>query len=220
MVVAPLLLAVITLQSMSLADRLSIFPVYRHQYPVDAIQHMVDHQLQGRVVVCFNWAQYAIAALAPESTVQFDGRFRTCYPRVVADMHFDFLKGDRFGPRNRTPESGPIQPGRVLQHGNPELVLLDRRYRFATSTIEEQAAQGNWVLLYRDRVADVWGTSSRFGDPASQDFVPDSHRVLDDSPRNGYFHWPALPEYGESGRDVLGTDDPSSALLSLRNRTP
>ena len=139
---------------------------------------------------------------------------------MVADMHFDFLKGDRFGPRNRAAESGPIQPGRVLQYGNPELVLLDRRYRFATSTMREQAAQGNWVLLYRDQVADVWGATSRFGDPASPDYVPDSRRVLDESSRNGYFHWPALPDYEEREQEELGTDDPRGALLSLRNQTP
>lgn len=194
---ATLLLGGIALQSMALADRLANFPVYRRQYPVDAIQYMVDHQLQGRVVVCFNWAQYAIAALAPHSTVQFDGRFRTCYPRVVADMHFDFLAGDHGGQRNRHPDSGPVDPYRVLEYGDPELVLLDRQYEMARSVMEEQASADppRWVRLYRDRIAEVWGRADRFDDPDSPDYLPTEQRVSDRSPRSGAFNWPALPDY-------------------------
>lgn len=194
---AAIILGAITLQSMVLADRLSNFPVQRHRYPVDAVQFMVDHGLQGRLIVCFNWAQYAIAALAPHSTVQFDGRFRTCYPRVVADMHFDFLDGEHGGMRNRHPDSGPIDPERVLDYRNPELVLLDRNYKHARAILEAESEKENprWVRLYRDLVAEVWGRANRFDDPASPDYFPPERRVSDRSPRDGVFDWPALPDY-------------------------
>ncbi|MDC0934920.1 hypothetical protein OAS39_01445 [Pirellulales bacterium] len=216
------LLGAITLQSMALADRLANFPVYRNQYPVDAVQYMVDHRLQGRVVVCFNWAQYAIASLAPHSQVQFDGRFRTCYPRVVADMHFDFLDGGHGGRRNRHPDSGPIDPRRVLEYGDPELILLDRKYRHARDIMEAEAAAENpeWVRLYRDRIAEVWGRTSRFGDPDGADYLPPEDRVEDPSSRSGVFHWPALPDYSlweeetEAEREAHANGDEAAAQFN------
>lgn len=57
--------------------QLSQFGVRRDKYPVAAAEFMAKHDLNGRIVVTFDWAQYAIAAL-PGSTVGFDGRFRTC----------------------------------------------------------------------------------------------------------------------------------------------
>ena len=204
-------IGVVTFQSMALADRLSNFPVYRYQYPVDAIQYMVDHKIQGRVIVCFNWAQYAIAALAPNSTVQFDGRFRTCYPRVVADMHFDFLDGDHGGFRNRHPDSGPIDPRRVLEYEDPEIVLLDRKYKHAMNVLEEEAAREDpqWVRLYRDRIAEVWGRTRRFDDPASPSYVALEDRVDDPSPRHGVFNWPALPDYSLTEEEQARTNQPA-----------
>src|SRR5438094_195973 len=48
--------------------------VNRSRAPVDALQYMADRHLAGKLVVHFDWAQYALAALAPETTVAFDGR--------------------------------------------------------------------------------------------------------------------------------------------------
>ena len=81
----------------------------------------------GNLVVAGSWAQYAIAVrgarLPNEGGVQvaFDGRFRTCYPQEVIDMHFDFFRGDG-GPdkRYRSPLSPPADPQRILQFRQPE----------------------------------------------------------------------------------------------------
>ena len=68
--------------------------VDRGFYPVSAMQYMADHKLSGRVLVTFNWAQYALASFAhtdPESRIAIDGRFRTCYPQPGIDMYFDII---------------------------------------------------------------------------------------------------------------------------------
>jgi hypothetical protein len=192
---AAIMLACISLQSYALSKRLSDFPVLRSQYPVDAIQFMVDHRLSGKAVVAFNWAQYAIAAMAPELTVQFDGRFDTCYPQEVIDMHFDWLLGDT-GPRERSPASGPMDGSRVLEYGHPDLVLLERKYPTTTAVMQRAAKREHpeWVLLYSDSVAELWGRRSRYDDPASPHFFPPALRPLDVQLLEARFQWPAMPD--------------------------
>ncbi|QEG33225.1 hypothetical protein [Bythopirellula goksoeyrii] len=189
------LLAVIALQSFAIDERLKSFPVDRGRYPVDALQFMADRQLDGRLVASFNWAQYAIAALAPDVTLAFDGRYDTCYPTEVVDMHFDFLLGEADGKRWRGPDSGPIDGTRVLKHGDPDLVLIDRLYDNPRNIMQAESEKTNpqWVLLYRDRVAELWGSSDRFNDPTSHDYLPQELRVQDPGPRDGAVPWPALP---------------------------
>ena len=185
----------IGLQSFSLKRQLTELPVERNRYPVDALQFMSDRGLRGRLVVSFNWAQYAIAALAPDTQVAFDGRFRTCYPQQVVDMHFDFLLGEYGGSRSRSDESGSIDGTRVLKYESPDLVLVDRRYKNPVAIMKAEATKPNpeWVLLYCDRVAELWGHRDRFDDPAHKDYLPLTARILDASPRDGAVQWPALP---------------------------
>ena len=190
------LLLAISLQSWTLRQRLTDFPVERNRFPVDALQFMADHGLRGRLVVSFNWAQYAIAALVPDVQVAFDGRFRTCYPQEVVDMHFDFLLGEYGGNRSRSPASGPIDGSRVLKYGSPDLVLIDRRYENPVAIMKAESTRDNpqWVLLYCDRVAELWGHRERYDDPTHTDYLPLTARALDSSTRDGAVQWPALPE--------------------------
>ena len=189
------LAAVIGLQSVALADRMSTLPVYRSHYPIEALHWMAEHTPEGKLVVCFNWAQYAIAALAPEMKVAFDGRFRTCYPQEIVDMSFDFLMGD-LGPRNRSEHSGPIDGARVLEHGEPDYVLVDRRYVHAVGVMqkETQSDSPRWSLIYQDALAQLWGRASLVDDPASVRFMPQADRVVSDIAVGGAVEWPALPK--------------------------
>ncbi len=194
-VVIVVLLAAIGLQSFALDERLQNFPVDRGRFPVDAIQFMADRNLEGKLVASFNWSQYAIAALAPRVTVGFDGRYDTCYPLEVVDMHFDFLLGEAEGLRNRSPNSGPVDGTKLLEFEQPDLVLIDRHYENPLAIMQAEAEQPkpNWVLLYRDRVAELWGRSTKYANPASTAYIPVNHRVQDASPREGEIPWPALP---------------------------
>ncbi|MCA9232287.1 MAG: hypothetical protein KDA57_16690 [Planctomycetales bacterium] len=191
------LLACLANLSFSIDRRVSHLPVARNDYPLDAVQYMVDRGLRGKLVVSFNWAQYAVASLSPAVQVGFDGRFRTCYPQEVIDMHFDFQLGEFGGSRNRSPNSGPIDATRVLTFGEPDLVLLDRHYSSAVETMQDCS---DWVLLFRDRVAEIWGRRLRYDDPHSADYLPLALRVQDPRPRTGSLQWPALPVRDQGAR--------------------
>lgn len=183
-----------------LYDRLSELRVEKAHYPVSAFQFMADHELNGKLIVTYNWAQYAIATFGSDSpddgiVVSFDGRFRTCYPREVVDMNFDFVLGDG-GPdqRHRSPKSGPFDPTRVLKVGNPDLVLISRGQPHSVRIMEENDEQ--WVLLYQDYLAQLWGRRSKFDDPASPHFVRPGDRIVSDERQTGTVTWPAYPVRG------------------------
>jgi hypothetical protein len=174
-------------------------PVKRSEYPVAAIQFIADNELRGKAVIAFNWAQYAIEAVGPSRPgaedgllVACDGRLRTCYPQEIIDYHFDFTLGPG-GPdeRYRDPKSPPFDAARTLRHGNPDLVLVDRRQPHAVKTIEANTAQ--WRLLYQDRLAQLWGRASVYDDPRSGFYLPPSKRVIGDERQHGVVAWPALP---------------------------
>ena len=162
--------------------QLTTLPVPRDRYPVDAVQFMVDHNLHGRLVVSFNWAQYAIAALQPETTVGFDGRFRTCYPQHVIDNHFDFLLGNVPSIRNRAATSGPIDPTALLREGNPDLVLVDRKFPHSVGVMETQSHA--FTLLYQDEAAQLWGKKN----VAAGHMIAGAKTAKQNDPE-----WPALP---------------------------
>ena len=185
------ILLAIVWQSFWIDRQVRHMPVSRNRYPLNAVQFMADRGLQGNLVVSFNWAQYVVAALSPDVKVSLDGRFRTCYPQEVIDMNFDFLLGDFNGRRHRDSRSNSIDPTRVLNYGSPDLVLIDRRYNHATETIQAESTQ--WSLLYRDRVAEIWGRHQRYNKATSPYFFPLTLRVQDPGSRAGSVPWPALP---------------------------
>ena len=200
-----MLLLAIGLQSFALRKKFSEFPVERNRYPVDALQFMADRELHGKLVVSFNWAQYAIAALAPDVQVAFDGRFRTCYPQEVVDMHFDFLLGEFGGNRSRSPASGPIDGARALRHKNPNLILLDRRYEESVAVMRAEAEREHpeWTLLYCDTIAEVWGHRDRYDNPSHPDYLPMAARLFVRQPHEGAVQWPALPVRRKQVNDEL-----------------
>ena len=189
----------IALIGFRLYERLSDLRVRKHEFPVAAVQYMHENEIRGRLVVTYNWAQYAIAALCVDSEnptkrptrVAFDGRFRTAYPQTIVDMHFDFLYGNRPIPRSRSPESPAIDPGRVLREGSPEIVLLARYGEFTEEHMSDY--RDRWTLLYQDSIAQVWGLKNRFDDPDSQDYLPPDEREIGESLQIGSVTWPALP---------------------------
>ncbi|QDT67293.1 hypothetical protein MalM25_01900 [Planctomycetes bacterium MalM25] len=189
------LFGAIALQSAYLGQRLASFPVPRSHYPVDALQWMSDQRVRGDLVVCFNWAQYAIASLAPDVRVSFDGRFRTCYPQAVIDRHFDFLVGDNW-PRHRGPDSGPIDGARTLEVDHPDYVLVDRKYANAVEVMA-QASSGDdseWSLVYQDAVARVYGRREVVDELASDRYIPASRRWVSEHFSLTAVEWPALPQ--------------------------
>jgi len=163
------------------------FGVPRNEYPVNAIEFMHRNNLHGRLVVTFDWAQYALAALAPHTTVSFDGRYDTCYPMQIVDWHFDLLYGPEYKRRHRVPASGPISQQQALDVGHPNLVLLNRQAdRPAVQYLRQHP---EWQLAYQDGLACLFQrrtdrtaqTSTAL--PCTTDEIP-----------TGIAAWPAFPD--------------------------
>ncbi len=187
------LIVCIGLVGFRLSQRLSELPVNRDVFPVDAIAFMKEHELNGRIVVTYDWAQYLIAArcVNSEGRVAFDGRFRTCYPQEVVDMHFDFLYGETdLMKRHRSPQSGEINSSRVLNYGKPSLVLISRKGEKTEKHMFENT--DDWVLLYQDGIAQVWGRKVVYDDPTSPSYLSLERRAVCDQVPQGYRRWPAL----------------------------
>ncbi len=196
-VCAGLLCATVFL-AIRLAPKVTHLEVDKSQYPVAAMQFMEEHQLRGRTVVTFNWAQYALACFAEEpdplrrSSVAVDGRYTTCYSPEVIDIHFDFIFGkDYSGKRYRSPRSGPIDPEKALHYAHPELFVLNRHQRGSVRTLEAHIDE--WSLLYQDSLAQIWGRKMRFDTPGEVDYLPPEQRQISDAPQGGRVAYPALP---------------------------
>jgi hypothetical protein len=180
--------------------KLTELRVDRSTFPVAAIDYVAEQGLHGRMVVTFNWAQYALAAVGarepaqPGVRIHIDGRCRTSYSQELLDEHFDLILGlPDPSQRYRDPASPPYDPTRALRRGLPDLLLLSRAQQPSVDAVAE--CRGQWVLLYQDKLAQVWGRASRYDDPASSDYLPPAQRRITDDAQTGYAAWPALPDY-------------------------
>jgi hypothetical protein len=190
-----LLAAVFTAQVL---PRLTEVPVERNHYPVSALEFMARQDCSGRIVVAGHWAQYVLGVMGartdadPGLQVAFDGRFRTCYPQQVLDLHFDFFSGSG-GPdkRYRSPASPPVDPQRILKVGDPQWVLLGNHHEHARNVLREH--QDDWVLVYHDGLAQLWGRRTEVDDPSKPTYFSPNRRQLDGIAQQGTVPWPAAP---------------------------
>lgn len=210
-----------------LIGQLKEIRVPKNGYPVAAFQYMADQQLDGRLVIQFKWAQYAIAAFAsgrpgmPHMEVAFDGRFRTCYPQEVVDLYFDFAKGAAApGTRCRSPNSPPVRVDRILELGRPNLVLIDRQRRHPVAVM--QAHRSEWILLYQDQLAQLWGRRSIYDDSSRRRYIESSARRITNRPQLGLAKWPALPRHRQvrDSRETIHTSSVSLATSRTTTRLP
>lgn len=192
------LMAICLFNFARLAPQLNEVSVDRSEFPVAAMQFMRDRNLHGKVVVTFNWAQYAIGCFAEvhdpsqQSRVAVDGRFETCYPREITNICFDFWLGtDDPKLRYRSPRAAAFDPARALEFHNPDLVLLARDQ--APSVREMQRHTDEWELLYQDSLAQLWGRRSVYDSPESPLYLDVSLRHITDDPQTGTVLWPAVP---------------------------
>ena len=204
-----------------LYQRLTDMPVPRDQFPVSAVEFMGEQDLRGRLVVTYNWAQYLIAAFGTDDAeaggirVAFDGRFRTCYPQNVVDMHFDLVLGDLGnGFRYRGPDSPPFDPYRVLEHGRPDLVLINRFQPHSEQCMRDRRAE--WVLLYQDKISQLWGRRNKYDRPERPEYVTPSARQLEEVEQIGSVSWPALPSRRENSNAAHDIANLADTLHLLR----
>ena len=191
------------------------FGVDRSKYPVSAFEYMDREGISGRLVVTFDWAQYALAALAPDTTVGFDGRYDTCYPQTVVDMNFDLLFGADMSRRYRGSNSGPVDSNRVLEFGNPDLVLMD--CLADVPAVRHLDNHPDWIPLYRDGRAALWGRRSVFDDPKHPDYLASERRCISSVIPEGIASWPGFPN--RSGREAFSPDVAAKASRTHRVKT-
>jgi hypothetical protein len=184
------LVALILLFGMVTALQARSLRVEKAAYPVSAFEFIEQHGLEGRMVTEFNWGQYCLYAFWPRILISVDGRFDTSYSRQVLDLNLDFMMGDHQRFRNRSPETGSFQADRILDLGDPNLALVDRQRSDCVRTIEQRS---DWVLLYQDAVAQVWGRRSIYDDPANPDYIPAAARAISDATQVGWAAYPACP---------------------------
>lgn len=179
-------------------QRIQTMQVARNAFPVSAFQFMADHQLQGKLFSTGRWGQYALAVFGarepndPGIRVGFDGRYDTCYPRSVVDVHFDFTMGTAVpSGRYRGSDSPPPEPARALELNHPDYLLLDRREPHALRVVESKSS--DWSLLYQDSLAQIWGRSEEVNQPMHARFIPAEDRRISDVLQQGWVRWPADP---------------------------
>ncbi len=194
------LVLAIAICGVQLGRKLLTLQVDHSTFPVAAIDYVARQGLQGRMVVTFNWAQYALAAIGarepgqPGVRIHVDGRCRTSYSQAMLDEHFDFILGPPDSRmRYRDPASGPYDPTQVLSSGMPDLVLISRAQQPAVEVMEGQGDA--WVLLYQDSLAQLWGRATKYANPESRDFIPPDEREVGDAPQTAFTPWPAIPAY-------------------------
>ena len=103
---------------------------------------MKEHHLRGNVLSIYNWGEYLIWHLAPESKVFIDGRYDTVYPPQVIDDYFDF-------------ESGTPDPERVLKAYKHDFAIVPPE----TNQWYVISKSPAWKLLYQDENAGLFAHS-------------------------------------------------------------
>lgn len=104
-----------------------------------AMTHLRANDLSGRLLVWFNWGEYAIWHLAPDLRVSIDGRRETVYSKPVIDQHIGFY---RSGPTART----------YLDELNPDYIWLPREL-----PVNSSLASWGWQPLVETSQSVVWG---------------------------------------------------------------
>ncbi|MEZ6110019.1 MAG: hypothetical protein R3C99_03235 [Pirellulaceae bacterium] len=73
----------------------------------------------------------------------------------------------------------------------------------AEKVMERQAP--NWVLLYQDEIAQLWGRATTYNDPESEQYIAASERRISDAKQVGSVSWPAIPTRRHSSSKVVAT---------------
>jgi hypothetical protein len=105
----------------------------RVYYPVGAVDYIRRQRLAGKLLLGFNWGEYALWSLYPDCRVALDGRYETVYPDEVCEAYWKFING-RPGWRG------------FLERYPPDMVLVDIRAPIYSLLLNE----GTWRQVYAD----------------------------------------------------------------------
>jgi hypothetical protein len=102
-------------------------------FPVDTVALLKDNDAHGRLVVFYDWGEYAIWHLAPAVAVSIDGRRETVY-------------SDRISTANDGFQAGAEGWSDFLEIGRPDFVLTSPRLAAARLMADQQG----WDLVATD----------------------------------------------------------------------
>jgi hypothetical protein len=107
--------------------------LHRVYYPVGAVDYIRRQRLSGKLLVAFNWGEYALWNLYPECRVALDGRYETVYPDEVCEAYWKFING---------------RPGwqGFLERYPPDMVLVSSSAPIHALLLNE----GSWRQIYAD----------------------------------------------------------------------
>lgn len=130
--------------------------------PTGAVSFMKQHHLQGNVLGEFDWGEYLIWHLAPQSKVFIDGRYDTVYPANVIEDYLDF-------------SIGRPSAERVLKIYPHDLVMV----RAQSPAFRLMSERPDWKLIYSDAVAALYAradspTASLLDSPVTSSTAPES----------------------------------------------
>jgi len=131
--------------ALSLAIYLGLFSTHIAEdsyYPAGAVAFIRSNHLHGNLLCDFDWGEYLIWHLAPETKVFIDGRYDTVYPYAVIDdyIHFLFALPDAAQVLQRYPHDFILIPP-----GVPARRILDQNPR--------------WKLVYSDDGSRLYARS-------------------------------------------------------------
>ncbi|MBW1781115.1 MAG: hypothetical protein JRL30_10290 [Deltaproteobacteria bacterium] len=115
------------------------------EYPVYATRFLKENGIKGKILVPFEWGEYAIWKLYPDCRVSIDGRFRTVYPEEVLKDHFEAA-----GDESRLKD---------LLEKYPADIILGRQNRLYQRLI---SSQKKWIYVYSDRTSIIFLKEEEF----------------------------------------------------------
>lgn len=104
-------------------------------YPVQAVEFMLQNGVGGNLDCGFNWGEYCIFKLFPQCRVFCDGRYETVYPSSVSALALTTTDEELWRKR--------------VENYPTEIILAPRDDRFA----EWAAGRSDFVEVYRDDTA-------------------------------------------------------------------
>ena len=92
------------------------------------------------------------------------------------------------------------------------MLLLSRGQPHSQNIMARHTA--DWVLLYQDAVAQVWGRRDRYDNEHDPHYIAPSERIVGDAPQTGSATWPALPRRSTPGVLAKTYQLPSGELVT------
>jgi len=117
------------------------------EYPVSAVHFLKQNEIKGKLLIPFDWGEYAIWKFYPDCKVSIDGRFRTVYSEEILSDHFQ--------------AAGDESKLRDLLEKYPADIILGKQNALYQRLI---TSQDRWIYVYSDRTSIVFvrdGVSQR-----------------------------------------------------------